>query len=586
MQEAGYFDPAKRDWKPGLKPIPYVFWESDISKWLEAASYSLATQPDPELEKLVEQAIAFMVSLQQPDGYLNLWFTEVEPDKRWTNLRDWHELYCAGHLIEAAVAHFKATGKRSLLDPVLRYADYIDSVFGPGEGQKRGYCGHEEIELALLKLYRLTGQTRYLHLSQYFIEERGRQPHYFDGEALVRGENPANFRHKTYQYNQSHLPVREQTEVVGHAVRAMYLWSAVTELANELQDPGLFEACQRVWQHLTLKRMYLTGGIGPSADNEGFTADYDLPNATAYAETCASIGLVFWAHRMLQLELDSRYADVLEQALYNGVLSGISLDGTSYFYENPLQSQGQHHRQPWFNCACCPPNLARLFMSLGEYIYGVNASEIVVHLYLTNTANLEVGTTRLTLRQETGYPWSGQVRFELGLETSAEFGLKLRLPEWSKTTQIRVNGEPVAWSVEKGYALLKRDWQPGDKIELDLEMSVERVYAHPAVREDAGSVALRRGPLVYCLEEVDLGLPLHQFSLPHDAALESRFGPELLGGVMVIEGSGLVLETGDWSQTLYRTTSPLEKPYPFRAIPYYAWDQRQNGEMRVWLRAK
>ncbi len=329
-QETGRIDNFRLNWKPGMEPVPHIFWDSDVAKWLEAASYSLGTHHNPELEAKVDEVISLLVAAQQPDGYLNTYFTAVEPKKRWTNLRDWHELYCAGHLIEAAVAHFQATGKRVLLDALCRYADYIDSVFGTEPGKKRGYPGHEEIELALVKLSRVTGEKRYLQLSQYFVNERGwrvRQPHYFDIEARLRGEDPADFHHKTHEYSQSHMPVRGQDQVVGHAVRAMYLYSAMADLAHELHDQSLFDADQRLWEHLCTTRLYITGGLGSSRHNEGFTDDYDLPNETAYAETCAAIGFVLWNHRMLQLDCNARYADMLECALYNGVLSGVSLDG-------------------------------------------------------------------------------------------------------------------------------------------------------------------------------------------------------------------------------------------------------------------
>ena len=585
MKAAGYFDAAQRNWQRGMKPIPYVFWETDITKWLEAASFSLATNPDEQLEALVDDAIAFVSSLQQPDGYLNLWFTEVEPEKRFTNLRDLHELYCAGHLIEAAVAHFRATGKRSLLDVVCRYADYIDSVFGREEGKRRAYDGHEEIELALVKLYRATGEKRYLHLSQYFIEERGQQPHYFDSEARARGEDPADFWAKIYEYNQSHAPIREQQEVVGHSVREMYLLSAVADLARELQDESLLAVSERLWHHLTTKQIYITGGIGPSAHNEGFTEDYDLPNLSAYAETCAAIGLIMWNHRMLQLDADARYADLLERALYNGSLSGISLDGVSFFYVNPLASKGDHHRKGWYNCACCPPNIARTLMSLSQYIYTVNETDIFAHLYVQGTGKLTVASQQVILHQETTYPWNGTVAIGVEVAKAVEFGLNLRIPGWCKTAHLTVNGEPIALdgNVNKGYAHIVRRWQSGDRLELELEMPVERVYAHPSVRDDADCVALQRGPIVYCLESADNRASLDQIRLPETAELESQFEPELLGGVAVIKGPAVVLETADWADTLYRTTPPLSSPHSLIAIPYYAWDSREAGEMRVWI---
>src|SRR5579875_129950 len=356
-QETGRIDALRLNWKPGEVPVPHVFWDSDIAKWLEAASYSLGTHPDPILEEQVDEVVGLLAAAQQPDGYLNSHFIAVEPAKRWTNLRDLHELYCAGHLIEAAVAHFQATGKRNLLDILIRYADHIDSVFGPEPGKKCGYPGHEEIELALVKLYRVTGEQRYLRLSQYFVEERGREPHYYDEEARLRGEDPATYWAGTYEYNQSHLPVREQREVTGHAVRAMYLYSAMTDLARELGDDSLLAACERLWQHLCTRRTYITGGIGSSPYNEGFTTDYDLPNETAYAETCAAIGLVFFAHRMLQIGADSQYGDMMEHVLYNGAISGLSLRGDRFFYENrltcfhnsPLGRTGTRHRWAWYN---------------------------------------------------------------------------------------------------------------------------------------------------------------------------------------------------------------------------------------------
>jgi DUF1680 family protein len=586
MKNAGYFDAAQRNWHRGMPPIPYVFWESDITKWLEAACFSLATHPDPQLEAMIDEAIAFVTSLQQPDGYLNLWFTEVEQEKRLTNLRDLHELYCAGHLIEAAVAHFHATGKQTLLDAVCRYADYIDSVFGREEGKRRGYDGHGEIELALIKLFHATGEERYLRLSQYFIEDRGQQPHYFDAEAQARGDEPAHFWARSYEYNQSHQPVREQQKVVGHSVRAMYLLSAVADLARELPDPSLREVCERLWQNLTSTQLYITGGIGSSKDNEGFTSDYDLPNLHAYAETCASIGLILWNHRLLQLDADSRYADLLERALYNGVLSGISLDGNSFFYVNPLESRGTHHRQGWYKCACCPPNLARLFMSLGQYIYGVNDTDLLVHLYIQGESSCTVTGQSVKIRQETQYPWDSSIRITLDMAEPAEFGLNLRIPGWCKIASLSINGEelPLAESVVKGYARIVRQWQAGDQVLLHLDMPVERVYAHPFVQEDEGCIALQRGPLVYCIEAIDNPLPLHLIHLPEHARLTSHFEPTLLGGITVIQGDASTLQTTDWAGTLYRTTPPEHNTQHIVAIPYYAWDNRQAGELRVWMR--
>lgn len=573
------FDPA---WTPGEGQTRHIFYDSDVAKWLEAASYSFATNSDPALDELMDEVIAVLDRAQQADGYLNMYFTTVEPGKRWTNLRDCHELYCAGHLIEAAVAHHLATGKRSLLDVMLRYVDHIDSVFGDAPGKKRGYCGHEEIELALVKLFHVTGDERHLSLAKYFVDERGREPNYFTLEAEARGETA---HWAPLQYYQADIPVREQEKVVGHAVRHMYLLSAMADLAAECGDEALKSACERVWEDLCLRNMYVTGGIGPSRHNEGFTRDYDLPNESAYCETCAAIGLVFWNHRLLQLDCDGRYADVMEWALYNGVISGVSLDGTKFFYENPLSSAGGHHRQDWFGCACCPPNLARILASLGGYVYSEGDGEAIVHLYVGGEGRLSVGGTAVRLVQETDYPWSGDVRIEVHPESRARFALRLRMPGWCRGAGIRVNGVQVdlADVLERGYARIERVWEDGDVVELDLPMPVERVYAHPEATADAGRVALQRGPIVYCLEDADNPVSVHRIVLSEDAKLVSRFDEALLGGVVVIEGDAYAASEDGWDGTLYRTEKPRLDRVRIRAIPYYAWDNREPGGMTVWV---
>lgn len=580
----GRIDALHQQWQPG-QPIPHYFWDSDIAKWVEAASYSLATHPDPALDAQLDEVIALLAAAQQPDGYLNSHYTAVEPENRWTNLRDNHELYCAGHLIEAGVAHYLATGKRTLLDVVSRYAGYIATVFGREPGQKRGYPGHEEIELALVKLFRATGEPRYLALAAYFVDERGQQPHYFDQEAIARGDDPAAYHFKSYRYSQSHAPVREQQEVTGHAVRAMYLYSAMADLAGEMGDATLLAPLEALWRHLCTRNLYITGGVGVSAANEGFTQDYDLPNLSAYAETCASIGLVFWMHRMLQLRCDGRYADVLERALYNGVLSGVSLDGTHFFYENPLASRGNHHRQAWFDCACCPPNIARLLASLGEYIYGVGDDAIAVHLYIQSQAALTVAGQRVELRQTTRYPWAGDVTLALTLPQPAHFALRLRIPGWCRRAAVSVNGVAVDMEgrLDRRYLVLARTWQPGDRITLELDMPVEQIHAHPDVAQDVNCVALQRGPLVYCLEAVDQVAPLHRIRLAADAALTPQFEGELLGGVVTLTGQALAADAAGWENVLYRAAAPALTPITVCAIPYYAWDNRAAGAMTVWL---
>ena len=583
-------------WKKGQPNEPHIFWDSDIAKWIEAASYSLASHPDKALERQVDAVVDLMKAAQGKDGYLNSHFLFVEPGKRWTNLRDLHELYCAGHLMEAAVAYAQATGKRAFLDILCRYADHIAAVFGPKKGQKRGYCGHPEVELALVKLFRATGNTRYLDLAAFFINERGRRPYYYDVEAKARGEQPGKPWFGKYSYTQSHRPLREQTEVTGHAVRAMYVYSGMADVAAETGDRTLLAALKRMWKNVTAKRMHVTGGLGPTSRNEGFTFDYDLPNETAYDETCANIALVFWAHRMLHLDPDGRYADVMERALYNSTISGVSLDGQRFFYANPLaahpgvdphggirEAHEHYRRSAWFGCACCPPNIARLLASLGGYVYSQGKGEARVNLYVAGCGELEVDGRRVELRQKTRYPWDGRVALTVMPAEPAAFAVALRIPGWCRGASLTVNGRAVRMTIDKGYARIVRPWQAGDRIDLLLPMPVERIEAHPRVRQDAGCVALQRGPVVYCLEEADNGRDLNDLVLPRSATLTAAFKPGLLGGVAVIEGQALRRDVKGWANRLYETRPTPLRRIPFRAVPYAVWENRQPGEMAVWL---
>jgi len=574
------------DWRFGSKkPEPHVFWDSDVAKWLEGACYSLMTHPDPELRNRVDEVASLILSAQGEDGYINPYFTVVNPSGRWKNLRDQHELYCAGHLIETAVAHHRATGETQFLDGIRRYADLIARTFGRAEGQIRGYSGHEELELALIKLFRHTGEKRYLDLARYFIEARGQQPHYFDAEARQRGEDPEDYWAGTHAYTQSHLPVREQCEVVGHAVRGMYLYAGMADLAYELGDAHFFKTLQTLWQDLTDHKLYLTGGIGPSASNEGFTSQFDLPNATAYAETCAAIALVFWAQRMLSLDLDSRYADVMERALYNGMLSGVSLFGDLFFYVNPLASDGTHHRQPFYACSCCPTNVNRILPVIGGFQYSFAENELAVHLYMQGEAEIDLGQGSFKLMQETDYPWDGIVCLHFEMESPQTFALKLRLPGWCQDVRVFINGEKLdaAGHVEKGYLSIHRLWQSGDKIRLQFLMPVERVYANPHVAADINRVALMRGPLVYCLEAVDHAVPLAMLRLPRDASFETHFEPGFLQGVVSLTALAKAVDMAHWGNHLYRQQPPQMRDAWIKAIPYYAWDNREPGAMRVWL---
>ncbi len=583
----------------------FVFQDSDVAKWLEAVGYSLAVHPDPELEKRADEVIDLVVRAQQPDGYLNTFFTVKEPGKRWTNLTDCHELYCAGHMMEAAAAYYRATGKRKLLDAMCRFADHIAEVFGTGEGQLPGYDGHQEIELALVKLYQATGEEKYLRLAQYFIDQRGVEPSFLVEEWKKRGglshwssvpsKNPPNL-----SYHQAHLPVREQQTAVGHAVRAVYMYTAMADLAAYTGDESLLAACRRLWDNIVHKQMYITGGIGSTHHGEAFTFDYDLPNDTVYAETCASIGLIFFASRMLRLEARSEYADVLERALYNTVIAGMARDGRHFFYVNPLEvwpkasrgNPGKHHIKPvrpgWFSCACCPPNVARLLSSLGEYLFTVKEETLFVHLYIGGEAEVELGGgLTAQLRMASSLPWQGKVSLEVTPASAASFTLALRVPAWCSAPQVTVNGETVdvGGSVREGYAYVERVWSPGDRVELDLPMEPLLVRAHPQLRANAGRVAIQRGPLVYALEEADNGYgPLSSLVIRKDAPMEARFDAALLGGAVVIEGQAMLEEESGWSGGLYSASEKKAAPVNFKAIPYYLWGNRGEGEMAVWLR--
>ncbi len=561
-----------------------VFWDSDVGKWIEAASYALSLRRDAGIEAKIEAIVDDLAKAQSPDGYLNCWYNGREPDKRWTNLRDNHELYNAGHLLEGAIAYFRATGRRRFLDIMERYVDHIGATFGREPGQRRGYPGHQEIELALVKLYRLTGDRRRLDLAAYFIDERGREPHYFTEEALARGDDPAAYWAKTYEYNQSHVPVREQTRIVGHAVRGMYMASAMADLAFELDDPSLKSSCEALWRDVTAAQMYVTAGLGPEESNEGFTKPYELPNETAYAETCASVALAFWAQRMLHLDLDGRYADVMELALYNGALSGLSREGTHYFYANPLESRGQHRRWAWHLCPCCTMNVSRLVASIGGYAISQSGDGVAFHLYGGFETTLTIGGAKVTLRESGNYPWSGALRIEVDPETPTRFDLKLRIPGWTAGAEAKVNGDTVPLAPKRGYATIARRWSPGDIVTVRLPMPAERLYAHPNVRMDVGRVALRRGPLIYCVEEADNpGGPVQALALPRAAPLQPKWRDDLFGGVMTLTAKARRLAPGDDEGQLYSTAPPAARDTALTALPYHLWANREPGSMEVWI---
>lgn len=583
-----------------------VFQDSDVAKWLEAVAYLLAKTPDATLERTADELIDLVGDVQQPDGYLNTYFTVKAPQERWTNLAECHELYCAGHLIEAGVAYAQATGKTRLLNIVCKLADHIATVFGPGEDQRQGYPGHPEIELALMRLYEATGQRRYLDLTAYFIEQRGTAPHFYDNEYQKRGET--SFWHtygpawmvKDKAYSQAHLPVALQETATGHAVRFVYLYAGVAHLARLSQDREKREICQRLWENMTRRQLYITGAIGSQSSGEAFSCDYDLPNDTAYTETCASIGLMMFANRMLQMEADSRYADVMERALYNTVLAGMALDGKHFFYVNPLEvhpkSIKYNHiydhvkpvRQRWFGCACCPPNISRLLASLGHYIYTRRVNGIDINLFIGSEVTSQISGKNLRLKQSGDYPWQEKVLLEVDCDQPLNATLGLRLPDWCAEPQICLNGEilDVAAFQQQGYLRLNRQWQSGDRLELTLPMPITRVKGNPLLRHVAGKVAIQRGPLVYCLEQADNGTELHNLQLPASAEFCTLAGSGLFSGKTLLQAIGLRRRSANAeNQPLYRFNSGpsdlVQQTLTF--VPYFSWANRGEGEMRVWV---
>lgn len=579
-----------------------VFQDSDVAKWLEAAAYLIEEKRDPVLEKVVDGVIDIIVKAQREDGYLNTYFTLKEPGREWSNLAECHELYCAGHMIEAGTAYYKATGKRKLLDAVSRFADYIDTVFGQEPGKLKGYDGHQEIELALVKLYHATGNEKYLNLSRYFLDQRGEKPHYFEQEWEKRGRGlhfPQLSMVHDHQYSQSHLPVREQGKAEGHAVRLVYMCTAMADIAAETGDAGMLAACCELWDNIVNKRMYITGGIGSMEQGESFTADYDLPGDLAYAETCASVGLIFFAKRMLRLHQESKYADVMERALYNTVISGMSLDGTKFFYVNPLEvypevlgkNKNYNHvkaeRQGWFSCACCPPNVSRLLASLGQYVYTVQDASIYVQLYIGGQLEAVINGASVRIEQQSLYISEGKSRFIITPEQTSEFTLALRMPEWCDQAEVTVDGGNKTYFAgdKNGYIELTREWKPGEEVEISFSMPVQIMKSHPQVRQTFSKVALQRGPFVYCMEQVDNGKGLYQLQLPRktEFTISEQMGSP--GGVKVIRAAGQRMKpTEEWADELYRSDSLWSmEPAELKFIPYFTWANRGIGEMTVWI---
>lgn len=610
-QEADYVQPVyttngfcvwpENPGKPEEKFYGFVFQDSDFAKWIEAVAYILCQYPSPELEAEADKAIDIVCRAQQPDGYLDTFYIINDISKRFTNLRDHHELYCLGHLIEGAVAYYRATGKNRLLDAACRYADCVAEHIGPEEGKLHGYPGHEIAEMALAKLYEVTGEEKYRDLGLYFVNERGKKPYYFDKEHTANANQDADKQELRYHYHQSHLPVREQTEAMGHAVRAVYLYSGMADFARLTMDEALTTACERLWDDITQTKMYITGGIGGTHMGEAFSFAYDLPNDTAYAETCASIGMIFFAQRMLKMNPDSKYADIMERELYNIVLGGMGLDGTSFFYVNPLEvvpeachkdSRKEHVkpvRQKWFGCACCPPNLARMIGSIGAYVFTETDDTVFIHLYMgiRMEKQMQSGTAKLEI--QSGFPWNGNVSIKVECNAEETFTIALRIPDWGQNYKITGidnadSTKEVGREEKNGYLYITRAWK-SDTLQIEFPMEVQVIESDLRVRETVGKAAVQRGPVVYCLEEADNGKDLHLLKMDENARFETEEKQIAAESVIALRAQGWRQRQKPQDGKLYfaHTETEYERT-TLTWIPYYAWANRGEGEMQVWTR--
>ena len=565
----------------------FPFDDTDPYKIIEGASYSLAVKYDAKLDAYLDSVITLIGAAQEPDGYLTTCVTNKCTrlsgwwgKQRWEKLNS-HELYNCGHLYEAAVAHYQSTGKRNLLNIAIKNADLVCQVFGPDEGQKHVPSGHPIVEMGLAKMYKVTGDKKYLDMAKYFIEETGRGT---DG-------------HHLNAYSQDHMPILKQEEIVGHAVRAGYLYSGVADVAALTKDTAYFHAICRIWDNMATKKLYITGGIGSRTQGEGFGPEYELHNHNAYCETCASIANVYWNQRMFQATGDAKYVDVLERALYNGVISGVSLSGDKFFYDNPLESMGQHGRAPWFGCACCPGNITRFVASVPKYMYAMQDNSLFVNLYIASNSTIALDGDTVQLLQVTDYPWDGTINLTVSPQKEEKFALKLRIPGWAgnepvpgsdlyaftgvpeKTYTVSVNGKMQQVTADKGYVTLNRIWKTGDRVELSLPMEVRRVKAHEKVRADRGLLAVERGPVMYCLEGVDMP-DSHVFNkyIPENTVFTSRYEKDKLNGI---------IELSTTAKELDRNTDGTisEKDVPVKLIPYSTWNNRGSAEMAVWIPA-
>ena len=525
--------------------------DSDVYKVLEGIAYSLMNNPDPELEKKADIIIEKIAAAQQDNGYLSSYFTLAAPEKKWTNM-DKHEMYCGGHLMEAAIAYKKATGKTLFFDVACRLADHYVSLFGPG---KRNWVpGHEEIELALIKLYHETERKSYLELAGFLLDQRGHG--YGKGGRWDKEDDKS--------YYQDEMPVRKMEKVSGHAVRAMYLYSGIADVAAITGDAEYRSVLEKLWNNVALRNMYITGGIGPSQYNEGFTEDFDLPNESAYCETCASVGMVYWNHRMNLMSGDSKYADIMERALYNGVISGVSLQGDRFFYDNPMESDGTRHRKEWYDCSCCPTQISRIIPSIGNYLYTVSDHRIWINLYAESKGEIHLKDGSVKIEQITNYPWDGKISLKVFPAVKENFELLLRIPGWCKSSSASINNQLISdMEFENGYLKIKHNWENGDEIVLNLDMPVEIVRSIDKVKENMGKVAIQRGPFVYCFEETDNKGNFDQL----------KFN----------KNSHFVVEKSNQDNITVIKLVDTQNKMTFKAVPYYFWDNREPGKMKIWI---
>lgn len=575
-----------------------VFQDTDLAKWLEAVAYSLATCPDPELENTVDDVIELIGEAQEEDGYINTYYSIKDLSLRFTNLQEGHELYCAGHLMEAAVAYYRATGKDKFITIMRKFADLICDEFSPKKNAK-GYPGHQEVEIGLFKLYEVTGEIRYLEQAKMFLDRRGELPNYFL-EELKQPEFERifdEFKNYDVSYSQSHLPVREQATAEGHAVRAVYMYCAMADVAAACEDKELLAACKALWDNMVEKRMYITGSIGSSGILERFTTDYDLPNNSNYSETCASIGLALFGRRMAQILKDSKYYDIVERALYNTVLSGIAMDGKSFFYVNPLEvwpnncipRTSKEHvkpvRQSWFGVSCCPPNVARTLASLGEYIYFTEENAIWINLFISSTTKTVMNNREVKLTMQTKFPYEGRIRIELSCAVVALGRVYLRIPDYAKDYKVYVDGNRInLLEIHNGYCLLNLEFT-NQVIEIEFSMRPRFIRANPLVKEDIGKVAIMKGPLVYCMEEMDNEKNLPAYYIDSSSELNECYEDNLLGGTMVIRCNGKKMVQKGWEAgKLYSEQRPWFEDRKLTFIPYPYWGNRRTGEMLVWIK--